>query len=246
MNRRMALACGIGAAIGSGWAGAVGLTLRHHDPTLEIIGAGNDMAALFDAGTLRVLIVIGGGMPSKQGALLGVFRRRVDMVVGSEAGISAIGRAGIDRLRAARALVLDRPVGIREFPISESEGPAVLTAQLPSDMRLHCVTYIREAWLQGTTPAQNWVVVLERRGHACAVTPDISVYRRYVDGDAAVIVAVGDEDLQRDMLPKSLIALNNTSVRPGQDSEIGSSVVRVFPNHPATLAFRPDGIAVSP
>jgi hypothetical protein len=78
------------------------------------------------------------------------------------------------------------------------------------------------------------------------VTPDISVYRRYVDGDAAVIVAVGDEDLQRDMLPKSLIALNNTSVRPGQDSETGSSVVRVFPNHPVTLAFRPDGIAVSP
>lgn len=247
MNRREAIvAGGAGAATGALWAGGFGLLLRRGAPTLEVIGRGDDLAALLDTGAFRVLIVVGKGRSDRIRSLLGLFRRRVDLLLGSERGITAIGTRGIGRLHVARTLVLDAPVGAKAFPIAAATGPATLRAALPERVMLEIATFPSGAWQQDNPVSQTWAVTITRDDQRCAIAPSLDVVSMHLGrGVAGVVSPDGDMDRLWDMLRVPLVAIN-TDQAPPTPPRIGTSrLLRIFANDPLTLTFTPGGIAAS-
>jgi len=246
VNRRDAVvAGGLGAATGTLWAGGFGLLLRRRAPTLEVIGRGDDLAALLDTGSFRVLIVAGEGRSDRIRALLGVFRRRVDLLVGSERGITAIGSRAISRLHVSRTLVLDLPVGARSWPATNATGPAALRADLPDRMLLEIATYPRGAWQQEVPVSQTWAVTISRGGHRCVIAPSVDVVAVHgVAGLAAAVGADGDLDKLWDMLRMPVVAINADRYPSPPPSAGPAQTFRIFPNDPLTITFGPNGVEV--
>ncbi|MGC4106030.1 MAG: hypothetical protein QM753_06705 [Thermomicrobiales bacterium] len=247
MNRRSAIVAGVlGATTGALWVGGFTWLIRRHDPTLEVIGRGDDLMALLDTGSFRALIVVGQGRPDRIGTLLGTFRRRVDMVIGSQVGIAALGDARIERLGITQALVLDVPSGVKSLPATEEPGPAVLHADLLNGMVLTIGTFPQGAWQQDREASQVWTVTIARGEHRCAIAPNLAVLSDHAESGVVVgIGAKGDLDHLWDMLRTPLIAVNANRY-PKPDSTVqGMTSFRIFPNDPLTFTFSKDGIAVA-
>lgn len=259
MNRREAVVAGAaGAATGTLWAGGFGLLLHRGAPTLEVIGRGDDLAALLDTGSFRVLIVAGEGRSDRIRSLLGLFRRRIDLLLGSEQGISAIGTRAISRLHVARTFVLDAPVGARTYSSvtatatkaattsTASTGPAALRAALPGGMTLEIATYPAGAWQQDDPVNQTWVVILTRGAHRCAIAPSLDVISTHSgNGLALGIGSDGNADRIWDMSRVPVVAVNSDRVPSSAASETATRMLRIFPNDPLTFTFTPGGITAS-
>lgn len=247
MNRREAIvAGGAGAASGALWAGGFGLLLRRGAPTLEVIGRGDDLAALLDTGAFRVLIVVGEGRSDRIRSLLGLFRRRVDLLLGSERGITAIGTRAISRFHVARTFVLDTPVGAKTFPIGAATGPAALRAALPDRVTLEIATFPSGAWQQDNPVSQTWAVTISRGDQRCAIAPSLDVVSMHLgSGLAGVVSSGGNVDHLWDMLRVPLVAINTDQVPPALPENGASRLLRIFANDPLTLTFTTEGIAAS-
>ncbi|MGC4191902.1 MAG: hypothetical protein QM589_12190 [Thermomicrobiales bacterium] len=248
MNRREAIVAGVvGAATGTLWAGGFGLVLNRHNPTLEVIGQRDDLLALLDTGSVRALFVVGEGMSDQLGSLLGIFRRRVDLVAGSKAGIATLQSRHPTRLRQASTFILDEPVGITFAPSSTSTtGPAVLRTELPGAMTIEFATHTHGAWRQDASVSQRWTIAISRNGHCCAVAPlldDLAAHG--LPGMAVGLAGNGNLDRLWDMLRVPLVAMNANHIPTSDAGVQPAKTIRIFAHDPIRLTFRQDGIAVS-
>ncbi|MGB3327943.1 MAG: hypothetical protein WBA46_03255 [Thermomicrobiales bacterium] len=247
MNRRdIVLATALGAASGVAWAGGLGVMLNRHDPTLEIIGRKHTLMALLDTGSVRALFVVGDVQVDRLGPLLGVFRRRIDLLVGTQTSVAAI-RAGHSRsLTIGRMLILDAPVGIALSPSPQfAVGPASLMAMLPAGLTLELDTFVRDAWQRDISPTQTWMISVVRHGHRCVIAPTLDVIDRHAPADLAlaVVADIGPE-LQGDMLRSGMLAIPADAFPSSLDQVPHASAMRIFPHDPLTITFRQDGLAI--
>lgn len=115
MNRRAIAAYGIGgAALGTAWAAGLSLASSRGDSTLEVIGSKKAQFALLNTRRFRALFVIGSPDSELQeniSRLTGMFRPRLDLVVGSRSGIDTIGTTFAESHQVARTIALDDPFG---------------------------------------------------------------------------------------------------------------------------------------
>ncbi|MGN6033667.1 MAG: hypothetical protein ACTHQE_18580 [Thermomicrobiales bacterium] len=246
MNRREAIVAGsLGTATGSLWAGGFGLLLGRRAPTLEVIGRGDDLAALLDTGSFRTLIVAGEGRRDRIRSLLGVFRRRVDLLLGSERGITVLGTREIARLHVGRTFVLDAPVGARSWPARNATGPATLRAELPDHLLLEVSTFPRGAWQQDVPVTQTWTVTVSRGYHRCMIAPSLDVIAAHGGAGLACGIGVdGGTDELWDMLRVPTMAINADRFPSAVPATQPPRNFRIFPNDPLTFTFGDNGIAV--
>lgn len=247
MNRRESLIAGaLGAATGVVWAGGLGLLLNRHEPTLEVIGQGDALLALLDTGTFRALVVVGDDLSDRMSSLLGVFRRRIDLLAGSQQGVATIRAKRSTGVRIGRTLVLDVPTGITG-PMSETSptGPAALRATLPDGMTLEFRTHVRGAWQKDATVSQSWTITISRNGHRCVLAPTLEVILDHAAPSPSVAVAPGEDyEVQRDMLRRSIVAVNETQLTASPASGDEVTALRIFPRDPLTFTFQDNGITV--
>lgn len=250
MNRRELIVGGLcGAAIGSAWVAGLGIVLQRKEPTLSVIGKGTSLLALLDTGYARVLIAAGPGDPRltrNLDALLGVFRPRLDLLIGTESGVAEFTGRTLARHGNPQRFVLDRPTGIsRDASSTRATGPATLTVALPKGMTLQIATFVRGAWQNGDTPTQSWIATITGHGQRCAIADTTDVLALHGDRDVGLgIAATVDLIPDWDMLRVNSLALPSDHITLAPDSESLARIVRIFPREPVIVAFRRDGLAI--
>lgn len=248
MNRRELIVGSLsGAAIGAGWVAGFGVLLQRQEPTLSVIGKGTSLLALLDTGNVRVLVAAGPGDPRltrNLSALLGVFRPRIDLLLGSESGVAEFTAKTLARYGNPLRMILDQPTGIA-IGTQAATGPPVLTAHLPQGIDLRVTTFVQGAWQVGGTPTQSWIVTVTGYEHRCSVADTAEVLGLYGDsGDAIGVVGMVTEPDQWDMLRMTSLAIPSDRVKAPFDTQASPKIIRLFQREPITITFRPDGLGV--
>jgi hypothetical protein len=92
-----------GGAIGATWSGALVYSQRVHHPRLDVIGDDQTQFALLDTGDHRVLFAPGppsAWLEHHLAAMIGPFRRSIDLVIADRAGVAALRRSATVRIDA--------------------------------------------------------------------------------------------------------------------------------------------------
>ncbi len=251
MNRRTVITQGItGASLGSLWAIGLSTAARSGDPTIEAIGADDAQIVLFDAGNFRALIMI--GYPSKRlrehiGSLTGVFRRRIDLLTGSRAGIDAVGHEFILRHRIVRTIALDDQFAPIPSASQRIEFPLAMQAELAEDITLGIHSRTSNAWSKGGTERRTWLIEIRRGDATCCLTPSLDDIALHGPVAPAVAIAPGGSlPFSSHRLGGAAIAINADDIDERDIGGIGKSdavyLVRIHPRDTAVFSFVAGGI----
>ena len=251
MNRRTLIGAAIGGAgLGTAWAAGLSFAANRGDPTLEVIGVDDAQVLLLDTRRFRTMIVI--GVPSRElqasiASLMGVFRRRIDLLVGSRAGVEALGKTFVDRYNVARAIGLEDAFAPLDADPARREVPPELRAALPEGVELRIRVITAQAWDKQAHERRTWLIEIRRGTTVCCAGPDLDgVAMHGLAGLALTLAPVGSLTFSSRKLGRSAIAINADSV---QESDLGSStdenaayLVRIHPRDAAVFSFTNSGV----
>lgn len=251
MNRRTLIGSAIGGAgLGTAWASGLSFAVSRRDPTLEVIGGDDAQVVLLDAQHFRTMILI--GYPSRDlqsgiASLMGVFRRRIDLLTGSRAGVNALGKTFVNRYNVARTLGLEDAFAPLDTNHARREVPSELQAALPAGVDLRIRTTTTQAWDRQAAERRSWLIEIRRGTAVCCAGPDLDEVAMHAPPDSALALApVGSLSFSSHKLPGPAIAINADSI---QESDLGSLahdssayLVRIHPQDTAVFTLTDAGI----
>lgn len=251
MNRRALMGTAIGGAgLGAAWAAGLTLAASRGDPTLEVIGVDDAQVLLLDTRHFCTVILI--GYPSRElqagiASLLGVFRRRIDLLTGSRAGIDALGKTFADRHNAARTIGLEDAFAPLDSESMRRSPPPELKAMLPEGLEIRIRTISAQAWDKQAQERRTWLIEIRRRTTICCAGPDLDGIAMHGPAGLALTLApVGSLPFSSRKLGKSAIAINADSV---QEKDLGpldesdtAMLVRIHPRDTAVFTLTNEGI----
>lgn len=251
MNRRTLTGTAIGGAgLGAAWAAGLSLAASRGDPTLEVIGVDDAQVLLLGTRRFRTLILI--GYPSRElqagiASLLGVFRRRIDLLTGSRAGIDALGKTFAGRHNVARTIGLEDAFAPLDSESMRRSTPSELKATLPEGLEIRMRTISAQAWDKQSQERHTWLIEIRRGTAVCCAGPDLDgIAMHGPAGSALTLAPAGSLPFSSRKLGKSAIAINADSV---QEKDLGpltagdaSLLVRIHPRDTAVFTLTNTGI----
>jgi len=249
VNRRQLLGSALsGASLGSLWSCGLAFAMRQRDPTIEVIGADDAQVALISVDRVRVLVLM--GSPSRSvrdhlNGLIGTFRPRIDLLVGSRSGIDLLGAEFQRQRHVSHTLALDddsAPYNGTPLPTS----PA-LSARLSSAVTLSIRTLTMRGWNTTLTERRSWIVIVQRDSHVAVLGPNIDDVAMFGPANPALAIgATGSIAFAARKLPASAMGFNADGIsedRLGPPSGTAQRhLVRIHPGESAVFTLTNTGV----
>ncbi len=253
MNRRTIAAYGIGgAALGTAWAAGLSLASSRGDSTLEVIGSKKAQFALLNTRRFRALFVIGSPDSELQeniSRLTGMFRPRLDLVVGSRSGIDAIGTTFAESHQVARTIALDDPFGASDPGADFASIPSDLKAKLPQGLELGIHTIATGGWDRRRTERRSWFVEIRCGEIVCCMGPSLEDIATYGPiGPPLALAPTGDLQFSARRLGGSVIAINADETNEGDFDPMADGppirLTRIHPRDTAVFSLSAEGLGI--
>lgn len=251
LSRRAVIPGMLATAI-SGSAIAAGVV--RGDPRLLVVGEDRWQIALLLSSRIRVLILTGELSPDAMATipmLLSVMRQRIDVVIGTSAGLSMLPNEFRQRWMVRRFILVadDGDASIRTRAVDQ-------VLYMPGAVRVEVSASPRNAWVKPSGEATRdaaSLVTITRSGSIIAISSNLETIAELGSSSTTVAMApIGSIDHVARRLRVPTICINAVHV-PKPEVSFGSerpspsgnrSIVRIFPTDVAEFGLRHDGIAI--
>jgi hypothetical protein len=252
ISRRSLVAGGAGIALGGGWAAALQATTLPDHPSLAVVGASTSQVALLDATAARALILLGplsDALLDQLPAMLTTLRQRIDVVIGAEAVLGALGSGFAGRWAVQHRLLVPTTIGGDHAPDSAHHTTVTrdITLELDPNLVVELRVTPRQEWRATDAGAGTvWCATIRHAGNVIVLAPDTTAAAELGPIRPSLAIAPGDdpEELATTLQPGS-IAANAAYLDEKADA---SKVVRlrIFPEDVARVELHVDGVRLPP
>ncbi|MGB3304954.1 MAG: hypothetical protein WBA63_02135 [Thermomicrobiales bacterium] len=249
MNRRQLLGSVLsGASLGSVWSCGLAFAMRRRDPTIEVIGADDSQVALISVERVRVLVLM--GSPSRSvrdhlDGLIGTFRPRVDLLIGSRSGIDLLGPEFQRQRHVSHKLALDDDSA--PYNGTPLASPPVLSTRLSGDVTMSIRTLTMRGWNTTSTERRSWLVIVQRGNHTAVLGPNIDDVAMFGPATPTLALgATGSIAFAARKLPATALGYNADGISEDRLGALSGTaqrhLVRIHPGESAVFTISNAGV----